>query len=95
MDPSFRLYLCQLQSIFSISLPNGPVRANGAEYNDPHLTMCVELIGPRADLMAFCSRYGNLLAGKAVVYKHLEHWTIDQAGVHPDEVTAQELHAEP
>jgi H+/Cl- antiporter ClcA/PII-like signaling protein len=59
---------------------HGPVRANGAEITDPHLTMCVELIGHRDQLELFCRRHGDLLASKVIVYKHLEHWSIGPAG---------------
>jgi PII-like signaling protein len=54
----------------------GSVRENGAEASDPHLTMCVELIGHRQELERFCERHGRLLADKVVVYKHLEHWKV-------------------
>jgi hypothetical protein len=43
---------------------------------NPHLTMCVELIGPRGELEDFCRRHGDLLANKVIVYKHLEHWSV-------------------
>ena len=38
--------------------------------------MCVELIGPRDTLEAFCRVQGALLTGKVIVYKHLEHWRV-------------------
>lgn len=60
---------------------HGPVRENGAEIADPHLTMCVELIGQRAELERFCEGHGDLLAGKVIVYKHLEYWSIGSAGL--------------
>ncbi len=55
---------------------HGPVRENGAESADPHLTICVELIGQRHELERFCEARGEMLAGKVIVYKHLEHWSI-------------------
>lgn len=55
---------------------HGPVRDDGAESLNPELTMCVELIGRREQLERFCSRHGGQLAGKVIVYKHLEHWTV-------------------
>jgi PII-like signaling protein len=58
---------------------HGPVRENGSEVADPHLTMCVELIGQRDQLERFCQRHGELLADKVIVYKHLEHWRIERA----------------
>lgn len=60
---------------------HGPVRGNGAELSDPHLTMCVELIGQRDQLELFCRCHGDLLARKVIVYEHLEHWSIGPAGV--------------
>lgn len=64
----------------------GPVRENGSEIADPHLTMCVELIGQRVELERFCEGHGDLLAGKVIVYKHLEHWSIGAAGLRHEDV---------
>lgn len=55
---------------------HGEVRQEGAEIANPHLTMCVELIGQRNELERFCRNHGDLLASKVVVYKPLEHWVI-------------------
>lgn len=55
---------------------HGPVMENGAELSNPHLTMCVELIGQRRALEGFCERHRDLLANKVIVYKHVEHWTV-------------------
>lgn len=55
---------------------HGPIRENGSEISDPHPTMCVELIGQRGELERFCEGHGDLLGGKVIVYKHLEHWSI-------------------
>ncbi|MDF0491372.1 DUF190 domain-containing protein [Sphingomonas sp. H39-1-10] len=52
---------------------HGPVRQNGAEIADPHLTMCVELIGERDKLELFCRRHGDLLSDKVIVYKGSLH----------------------
>ena len=54
----------------------GPIRENGSEIADPHLTICVELVGDRDQLNLFCRRHGDLLGDKVIVYKQLEHWTI-------------------
>ena len=54
----------------------GPIRENGSEIADPHLTICVELVGERDQLNIFCRRHGDLLGNKVIVYKQLEHWTI-------------------
>ncbi|WP_150289946.1 voltage-gated chloride channel family protein [Sphingobium estronivorans] len=73
---------------------HGPVRQNGSELSDPHLTMCVELIGHREELKRFCRRHGDLLADKVIVYKHLEHWRVGPAGVDRDDATPAELAGE-
>lgn len=72
---------------------HGPVRENGAEIADPHLTMCVELIGQRDQLELFCHRQGDLLTTKVIVYKHLEHWLVGPAGVTHEDVDTDELRA--
>lgn len=74
---------------------HGPVRENGAEVSDPHLTMCVELIGHREQLETFCRRHGELLSDKVIVYKHLEHWSIGPAGVDHADASPDEPAAEP
>lgn len=56
---------------------HGPVLDQGAETSNPYLTMCVELIGHRADLELFCQRHAALLSTKVVIYKQLEHWSIE------------------
>ncbi|WP_354301900.1 MULTISPECIES: hypothetical protein [unclassified Sphingomonas] len=43
---------------------------------DPHLTICVELVGERDQLDRFCRRHGDLLGDKVIVYKQLEHWSV-------------------
>lgn len=73
---------------------HGPVRENGSEVADPHLTMCVELIGQRDQLELFCRQHGDLLSDKVIVYKHLEHWSIGPAGVRHEDASPEELAAE-
>lgn len=73
---------------------HGPVRENGAEVSDPHLTMCVELIGQRDQLELFCQRHGDLLASKVIVYKHLERWSIGPAGVMHEDASPEILASE-
>ena len=70
---------------------HGPVMEDGAELSNPHLTMCVELIGQRHELERFCEAHGDLLAGKVIVYKHLEHWSIGQGGVRHEDAAPEEL----
>jgi PII-like signaling protein len=54
----------------------GPIRENGSEIADPHLTICVDLVGERDQLDLFCRRHGDLLGDKMIVYKQLEHWSV-------------------
>ena len=74
---------------------HGPVRENGAEVCDPHLTMCVELIGHRDQLELFCRRHGDLLSSKVIVYKHLEHWRVGPSGVAHEDAGPEVLASEP
>ncbi|HJE22852.1 MAG TPA: DUF190 domain-containing protein [Methylorubrum populi] len=73
---------------------HGPVLDDGAESANPELTMFVELIGSRETLERFCARHGAHLAGKVIVYKRLEHWTVGTItavqgpGMAPDAATA-------
>lgn len=62
----------------------GPVREEGGDLLDPHLTVCVEIIGPRAQLEHFCQSHGGQLAGKVIVYKHLEHRSVGPADLAPE-----------
>jgi H+/Cl- antiporter ClcA/PII-like signaling protein len=74
---------------------HGPIRENGSEISDPHLTMCVELIGQRGQLENFCRRHGDLLSSKVIVYKHLEHWSIGPSGnLDEEDATPTELAAD-
>jgi H+/Cl- antiporter ClcA/PII-like signaling protein len=52
----------------------GKLEEEGYETPNPDLTMCVELIAPRADLEEFCRTHGEMLKRKVIVYKHVEHW---------------------
>lgn len=72
---------------------HGPVREQGVEISDPHLTMCVELIDQRDILERFCAGHGDLLASKVIVYKHLEHWSIGPKGVSHENASLAELAA--
>lgn len=55
---------------------HGSIREHGSEIADPHLTICVELVGERDQLDLFCRRHGDLLGDKVIVYKQLEHWSV-------------------
>lgn len=54
----------------------GKLEDEGYEISNPDLTMCVELIAPRAELEDFCRTHGDMLKRKVIVYKHIEHWDL-------------------
>lgn len=54
----------------------GAVRSRDVEGMNHELTMCVEIIGHKAELEAFCQEHGGLLHNKVIVYKHLERWKV-------------------
>lgn len=56
----------------------GAIRESVSEVTDPDLTICVELVGERTQLDMFCRRHGDQLAAKVIVYKQIEHWTVNQ-----------------
>ncbi len=66
---------------------HGRIQDEGAEISNPDLTMCVELIGPREQLEAFCREHGAMLLNKVIIYKHLEHWRLAADGVEASEIT--------
>ncbi|MCJ8141760.1 DUF190 domain-containing protein [Ancylobacter sp. A5.8] len=66
----------------------GTLQDEGVEIANPDLTMCVELIAPRAQLETFCRTHGKLLERKVIVYKHLEHWGVVDGDMIADEALA-------
>ncbi|AMK26221.1 chloride channel voltage gated family protein (plasmid) [Sphingobium sp. TKS] len=73
---------------------HGPVRESGADLSNPHLTMCVELIGAKDQLELFCRTHGALLADKVIVYKHLEHWHVGPGSLEHEDASAAQRAAE-
>lgn len=59
----------------------GKLHAQGAETSNPNLTVCIELIDHKDVLEAFCRRHAILLSGRTIVYKHVEHWSIERRGL--------------
>ena len=55
---------------------NGKVQSDNQELPNQMLNLCVELIAPRDELELFCRKHGELIKGKVIVYKHMEHWDI-------------------
>ena len=54
----------------------GAVQSREVEGMNNELTMCVEIIGHKTELEAFCRDHGELLQKNVIVYKHLERWQI-------------------
>ncbi len=69
----------------------GTVQALGAETANPDLTLCVELIDSKDRLEEFCRRHGELLKGKTIVYKNVEHWDVRAAGVVEEDASPDEV----
>lgn len=63
---------------------SGKVQANNQELPNGSLNLCVELIADRDHLELFCRKHGELLRGKVIVYKHMEHWDIEDHGRRTD-----------
>jgi H+/Cl- antiporter ClcA/PII-like signaling protein len=59
---------------------NGKVQSNNQELPNTALNLCVELIADREHLELFCRKHGDLLKGRVIVYKHMEHWDINEHG---------------
>lgn len=60
---------------------HGRIQDRGVEISNPDLTMCVELIGERSQLEAFCRDNGAALQNKVIIYKHLEQWRLDATAI--------------
>jgi PII-like signaling protein len=63
---------------------NGKIQANDHELPNTALNLCVELIADREHLELFCRKHGDLLKGRVIVYKHMEHWEINKHGQQVD-----------
>ena len=74
---------------------NGKIQSNNQELPNSNLNLCVELIAHRDQLELFCRKHGDLIKGKVIVYKHMEHWDI---GLHEtlkvNEAPQEELDAD-
>ena len=60
---------------------HGKIRAQDSELGNAELTMCVELIGKKAQLDTFCRVYGDLMRDKVVIYKCVEQWDVQSYAV--------------
>lgn len=57
----------------------GAVQAEMSEIPNPHMNMCVELIGPKEALEQFCRDHAELLNGKLMFYTRLDTWRLKAA----------------
>jgi H+/Cl- antiporter ClcA/PII-like signaling protein len=69
---------------------SGRVEAQDTEMGNPRLTMCVELIDHKDKLEQFCRKHGDLLKDKVIVYKHVEHWSVQASKLIEEEVVTDE-----
>lgn len=69
----------------------GKVHARGSEIANPNLTLCVELIDHKDVLEAFCKRHAGLLKGRTIVYKHVEHWSLERRELNESDTSPDEV----
>ena len=58
------------------------------------LNLCVELIAPREELELFARNHADMLKGKVLVYKHMEHWDIHRNAIKVSDADLVELDAD-
>lgn len=68
----------------------GQVQTRDPEMGNASLPMCIELVDHKDKLEEFCRKHGDLLKGKAIVYKHVEHWSIQAHKLTEEEVVTDE-----
>lgn len=66
-------------------------RTGSAEVENDALMLCVELIGPTDELEEFCAKHGDLLAGKMIVHKTVEHWHLERGVIVVDAADEEEV----
>lgn len=69
----------------------GTEHGHHPEYGNAKLVLCIELIAHRGELEAFCRKHGDMLKGRVIVYKHLEHWDLRHDEVVVHDATKKEL----
>lgn len=68
----------------------GHVQTRDPEVGNGQLPMCIELVDHKDKLEEFCRKHGELLKGKAMVYKHVEHWSVQAHKLTEEEVVSDE-----
>ena len=67
------------------------IQSDIAEAPNTNLTMYIELIDERAKLEAFCRTHAELLKGRTMVFKHVEHWDIHDDTLEEIDASVAEL----
>ena len=70
---------------------NGKIERDASEIPNSSLNLCVELIAPRDELEDFALKHDELLKGKVMVYKHMEHWGLRHHQLDVAEALIEEL----
>lgn len=74
---------------------SGKIQSHNSDIPNESMNLCVELIAQRDQLERFCRKHGDLLRGKVIVYKHMEHWEIGpQETLKSVDVSLEELDAD-
>lgn len=68
----------------------GHIQTRDPELGGGRLPMCVELVDHKDKLEEFCRKHGDLLKGRVIVYKHVEHWSVQARKLTEEEVIADE-----
>lgn len=58
----------------------GPVHPRESGAPEFSLPMCVELVDRKDKLEGFCRNHADLLQGRPIVYKSVEHWSVQSRG---------------
>lgn len=67
------------------------VRTPDPELPNSDLTLCIEIIDHKDRLEAFCRHHGALLKGKTIVYKHVEHWSLEHHKLVEEDASPSEI----
>jgi PII-like signaling protein len=71
-----------------------PIQSDITESPNPALNVCIELVDSRAMLERFVRTHGDLLRGRVMMYKHVEHWDLHDETLEEHDASAEELLAD-
>jgi PII-like signaling protein len=69
----------------------GQIKSENIEAPNSGLTICVELIDHKDRLEEFCRHHGDLLKGRSIVYKHVEHWSLHEHDLTEQDASPDEV----